>query len=97
MDRAVVLERLKELHREIEVDAGKNPALVTDDVQPIDGLGGFDSPLIPNVVRGLAKAMGVPLPKGTRLVNPYVVDGKKLSLRGVAERFCELYGKEKKR
>lgn len=98
MDQAAVLEHLKELHREIEVDAGKDPALVRDDVQPIDGLGGFDSPLIPNVVRGLAKAMGVPLPKGTRLRNPYVdSNGKKLTLRGIAGRFCELYGKEKKR
>lgn len=50
------------------------------------------------VIRGLAKALGLPLPKGVRLRNPYVgSDGKtKLTLRGVATRFCELYGREKK-
>lgn len=98
MDSTAVLERLKELHKEIELDAGKDPALVGDDVQPIGGLGGFDSPLIPTVVRGLAKAMGIVLDKDARLRNPYVDgNGKKLSLKAVADRFCELYGKEKKR
>ena len=97
MDEAVVLEQLKELHREIEVDAGKNPDLVADDVQPLEGLGGFDSLLIPNVIRGLARALGVALAKGHRLRNPYVgPDRQKLTLRGVARRFCELYGKEGK-
>jgi hypothetical protein len=96
MNDDAVLERLKELHREIELDAGKDPAVVTDDVLPLDGLGGFDSVLIPNVIRGLAKALGVPLAKGVRLRNPYVAsDGKtKLTLRNVAKRFRELYGKE---
>jgi hypothetical protein len=98
MDQTAVLESLKELHREIELDAGKDPSLVKDDVQPIDGLEGFDSPLIPNVVRGVARKMEVPLPKGTRLRNPYIdSNGRKLTLRGIAKRFCELYAKEKKR
>lgn len=98
MDETAALRELKTIHREIEVDAGKDPALVTDDVQPLDGLPGFDSTLIPNVIRGLARAMGVILPKGVRLRNPYVgPDGKqKLTLRQVARRFCELYGKESK-
>jgi hypothetical protein len=95
MDPTAVLERLKVLHRQIEMDDGKDPAHVTDDVQPLDGLGGFDSTLIPNVIRGLSRAMGVPLAKGKRLLNPYVdVAGNKLTLRGVAQQFCHLYGKE---
>lgn len=95
MNQSTVLVRLKELHREIEVDAGKDPALVRDEVQPVDGLGGFDSPLIPTVVRALAKAMGIALPKGARLRNPYLDgNGNRLPLNGVAKRFCELYGKE---
>lgn len=97
MDEAVVLEELKRLHREIEEDAGKNPDLVADDVQPLGGLCGFDSLLIPNVIRGLARAMGVTLAKGERLRNPYVVpDRQKLTLRGIAKRFCKLYSKEGK-
>ncbi len=97
MDEATVLNHLKELHRAIEIDDGKDPCLVEDDVQPLDGLPGFDSPLIPNIVRQLAELMGIDIPKGTRLKNPYVdVDNKKLTLRQVAKRFCELYGKKEK-
>lgn len=96
MDEDVLLQCLKKHHREIELDDGKDPNCVTDDVEPLDGLGGFDSLLIPNVIRRVAKDLGIPLAKGVRLRNPYVgPDGKKrLSLRNVAKRFCELYGKE---
>jgi hypothetical protein len=97
MDEAMVLEELKTLHRGIEVDAGKNPDLVADDVQPLEGLCGFDSLLIPNVIRGLARALGVTLVKGVRLRNPYIgPERQKLTLRGIAKRFCELYFKEGK-
>lgn len=93
MDAAEVLTQLKKLHQEIEVDAGKDPATVKDDVLPLDGLGGFDSLLIPNIIRGLAKVMNVKLEKGVRLRNPYVDSNrKKLALHDVAKRFCELYG-----
>lgn len=99
MDQHVVLDKLKAIHREVETDCGKDPAKVSDDVQPLDGLGGFDSPLIPTVVRMLARAMGVVIPPKTRLLNPYVSADRttKLPLREVAKRFCELYGKEAKR
>lgn len=98
MDEATVLDQLKKLHREIESDAGKDPDVVGDDVSPLDALTGFDSTLIPNVIRGLAKAMGVSLPKGIRLRNPYVGPDRKtkLRLRDVAKRFRELYSKEDK-
>lgn len=92
MDEATVLEQLKKLHREIESDAGKDPTVVKDDVFPLDELTGFDSVLIPNVIRGLAKAVGITLEKGARLRNPYVDSSKKkLRLRAIAKRFCELY------
>ena len=97
MDEATVLKHLKQLHRDIEIDDGKDPLLVTDDTMPLDQLVGFDSPLIPNVIRQLAKLMGIEIPKGTRLKNPYIdANHKKLSLRQVAKRFCELYGKKEK-
>jgi hypothetical protein len=94
MSEATVLKRLKELHREVELDCGEDPDLVTDDVQPLDGLGGFDSPLIPTVVRQLAKSLGIEIAKGTRLRNPYISEDRtrKLPIREVARRFCELYG-----
>lgn len=98
MDQHAVLEKLKAIHRDVERDCGEDPDRVTDEVEPLDQLGGFDSPTIPTVVRRLAKDLGIPLPKGKRLVNPYVSpDGKqKLRLRDVAKRFCELYGKDAK-
>jgi hypothetical protein len=97
VDVEKVLEHLKQLHREIEVDAGKDPNRVSDTIIPLDELEGFDSNLVPNMIRALAKAMGIILPKGVRLRNPYVgKDKKHLTLRQVAERFCELYGSKGK-
>jgi hypothetical protein len=41
--------------------------------------------------------MKVTLEKGVRLRNPYIDSSKKkLTLRGVAKRFCELYGGKNK-
>jgi len=97
MDEALVLTKLTEIHRAFEKDAGLNPNLVSDDAIPLGGLAGFDSPLIPNAIRELAKAVGVPLAKGVRLKNPYVTaTHKKLALKDVARRFCQLYGKERR-
>lgn len=99
MDPRDVLKHLKAIHQEVEADCGKDPARVTDSVQPLEGLGGFDSPLIPTVVRMLAKRTGVVIPPGTRIRNPYISADRtrKLPLNAVAERFCELYGKENKK
>ena len=44
MDPHAVCEKLKTIHRDVEADCGHDPSRVTDDVMPIDGLGGFDSP-----------------------------------------------------
>ncbi len=98
MDETTVLQNLIELHRDVELDCGKDPGRVSADVQPLDDLSGFDSPLIPTLVRLLAKKMGVVIPKGTRLKNPYISADRmsKLPLRDVARRFCELYTKKEK-
>lgn len=95
MDAKRVLESLKELHRDMELDCGHEADQVGDATQPLDDLQGFDSPLIPTIVRQLAKRMGVVIPKGTRLLNPYISADRtrKLPLREVAVRFCELYGR----
>lgn len=99
MDVRDALKQFMVIHKEVESDCGCDPAKVTKDVQPLDGLGGFDSTLIPTVVRMVAKALGVAIPVGTRLLNPYISGDRttKLALGGVATRFCELYGKEAKK
>jgi hypothetical protein len=95
VDATIVLEQLKDLHREIEIDAGKDPSAVKDETFPLDELEGFDSVLVPNVIRGLARSMSITLEKGVRLRNPYIDSSKKkLRLHSVAKRFCELYGEE---
>ena len=88
MDENTVLERLKTLHREIELDCGKDPALVTDDVQPLDGLGGFDSPLIPTIVRQLAHEIVYCHLKGKLASKTRYISAdrtKKLPIRDVAK------------
>ena len=90
-----VMDTLLEKHREIEEDAGEDPSLVTGNTMPIDGLAGFDSPLIPTVVRGVLKALGIELAPGTRLKNPYIDKNKrKLPLKDVAANIRKMYCKE---
>lgn len=98
MNRTEVLQHLKALHQEIETDCGHDPSRVNDDTSPLDDLDGFDSPLIPTLVRMLAKKLGVPIPKGTRIKNPYISADRtrKLKLHEVAERFSELYGNKER-
>jgi len=47
------------------------------------------------VVRGVLKALGIELPRGTRLKNPYIdANKRKLPLKDVAVRIRQLYCKE---
>jgi hypothetical protein len=59
-------------------------------------LKGFDSLLIPSIVRRLARELGYSLPKGTRVRNIYcAADGrKKLTIREIAQRFVATYPPE---
>jgi hypothetical protein len=99
MDPSAVAEKLIQVHREIQEDCGYDPAEVTPDCRPLDGLPGFDSVLIPGTVRALARALGMPLPKGTKIKNIYVTgDGRrKHSIKEVAQAFCRTYGAEGKK
>ena len=97
MDHAQVVNKLIEMHRAAETDGGFDDAgQVSAAICPLSGLQGFDSPLIPQFVRQLARELGHPLPKGTRVKNIYVSkDGRtKLSIDGVARRFLENYAPE---
>ena len=98
MDSATVLEKLVQLHKEIQDDCGFDSAVVRPECRPLDDLEGFDSMLVPGAIRSLARHLGRPLPKGTKIKNIYVSDdGKqKRSLKEIAEEFCRAYGKEAK-
>ena len=97
MDHAQVVNKLIEMHRAAEIDGGFDDAgQVSAATCPLTGLHGFESLLIPQFVRQLARELGHPLPKGTRIKNIYVSkDGRsKLSIDGVARRFRENYAPE---
>jgi hypothetical protein len=91
-----VVRQLIEIHRAAEADGGFDPDRVTPSACPLTGLKGFDSQLIPQFVRQLARELGHPLPKGTKVKNIYVSkDGKrKLTIDEVAHRFLETYAPE---
>lgn len=86
-----VLEELTRLHQGIEAQLGHDPSAVRADAAPLRDLPGFDSPLIPTIIRRLLRILGWPVPK--RLKNPYLgaAGERNLRLAQVAERFCSLY------
>jgi hypothetical protein len=96
MDHADVVRTLIQIHRDAEADGGFDPDRVTPGACPLTGLKGFDSQLVPQFVRLLARILGHPLPKGTKVKNIYVSkDGKrKLTIDEVARRFLETYAPE---
>src|SRR4051812_20932365 len=96
MSHADVVRALTQIHRAAEADGGFDPDRVTPTTCPLTGLKGFDSQLIPQFVRQLARKFGNPLPKGTKVKNIYVSkDGKrKLTIDEVGHRFLEAYAPE---
>src|SRR5260370_35709850 len=96
---SVVTEKLVQLHREIQGVCGCDPTAVTPECRPLDDLPGFDSVLIPGAVRARARALGSPLPKGTKIKNIYVTDDgkRKRSIKEIAQAFCRTYAAEGKK
>ena len=89
------VRELVEIHRETQFDGGYDDGdSVNDDSRPLDDLKGFDSMLIPQMIRQLGRKLGQPLEKGTRVKNIYRVDHRNQTIRQIAERFCEAYLKE---
>ncbi len=88
-----VAEALVRVHKEIQEDCGFDPAVVTPDCRPLNDLPGFDSMLIPGTVRTLARVLGRPFAKGTRVKNVYIgEDGRsRRTIREIAEAFCRHY------
>ena len=94
MELPDVVAKLVEIHRHDQHESGQDDAdRVTPSCCPLTDLKGFDSLLIPPIIRRLARELGYPLPKGTRVKNIYCApDGrKKLTIREIAIRFVETY------
>jgi hypothetical protein len=99
MDLSPIVDKLVQMHRVIQDDCGYDPATVTSHCRPLEDLPGFDSLLIPGTVRALARELGRPLPKGTKIKNIYVTeDGKcNRSIREIAQAFLWTYAAEGKK
>lgn len=94
MDLSAVTQALIKVHQEMQSDAGHDPAAVDETTCPLGGLLGFDSLLVPDAIRTVSQELGRCLPEGTKIVNLYrSKDGRqKLSIREIAQRYCEQYG-----
>ena len=87
-----VTTKLIEIHRQYQIDGGFADAdKVTRKCKPLADLEGFESDFIPEIVRRLARELGQPLAKGTRVTNIYVEKGTKLSITEVARKFATKY------
>jgi hypothetical protein len=94
MDLPDVVAKLVEIHQHDQREAGQDDAdKVTPFCCPLTDLKEFDSLLIPAIVRRLARELGHPLPKGTRVKNIYCSpDGRtKLTIREIAGHFVATY------
>jgi hypothetical protein len=97
MELPEVVAKLVEIHRHDQHESGQDDAnKVTPSCCPLTDLKEFDSLLIPPILRRLARELGHPLPKGTRVKNIYCSpDGrKKLTIREIAQRFVATYAPE---
>lgn len=90
-----VCQELVRLHEEFQERLGENNGGVTPQCRPLEDLPGFDSPLVPIVIRTLARRLEIKLPPKAKITNLYVSDQgrRRLSLREIADGFCEAYGK----
>lgn len=97
MDVATVTSVLIAIHKELQEDAGHDPDVVSERTCPLDDLPGFDSLLIPDAIRTLARRVGVAVPASAKIRDLYRSrDGtRKLTVAEIAVRFCGEYGMEK--
>jgi hypothetical protein len=67
---------------------------ITPKTRPHGGLKGFQSDIVPTIVRRLARKLGNPLPEGIDPVNIFAADDKKqrLTIEEASKRFLERYG-----
>ncbi|MEX2158135.1 MAG: hypothetical protein WEB04_01915 [Dehalococcoidia bacterium] len=89
-----VCEELLIIHREFQETLGEAHNSLSDGCRPLNDLPGFDSTLIPLVIRTLARRLGITLPPKAKITNLYISnDGRqRLTVREIADGFCRKYG-----
>ncbi len=94
MDIETVTGKLAEILVDYQ-DPAQDPADSIDpDIKPLGDIKGFDSHFIPEIVRLLARELGEPLPKGTKIRNIFVEKGRKLTVREITRKFVEKYSRK---
>jgi hypothetical protein len=99
MNANEVTEKLVAIHRDYQKDGGYDDAAgVRATTCPLTDLAGFDSDFIPEIVRRLAKDLGMEFPAGTRVKNIYVSDDgeRKLTIAEIGRRFLQKYAPKDK-
>lgn len=87
-----VIAKFTQIHREYQQAGGYDDGdKITADSRPLADLKGFESDFIPEIVRRIARELGRPLQKGTRVKNIYVEKGRKLTIREIAKKFAANY------
>jgi hypothetical protein len=90
-----VIAKLVDVHRAYQEDGGFDDAKrVNADARPLADLKGFESDFIPEIVRRVARELGFPIPKGTRVKNIYVDKGTKLTIREIGRKLSEKYARK---
>lgn len=92
MDTATVEQAFIEAHKDIQEDLGQG-AVMSRSTTPLSDLKGFRSVLIPNIIRNVARRLGMAPPGGKEIRNIYVSkDGRqKLSISYIAQNFRDMY------
>jgi len=95
MDRNAVISALIAAHVDIQSALGLATGTINSSTCPLQQIAGFESILIPTVLRTVARNVGVTLPAGRRIKNLYVSqDGRqKLDIGQIADRFVGQYAK----
>lgn len=96
MDPTVAAKALVDVHREIQIQCGDKPTTIDVTTCPLGGIKGFDSLLVATAIRMLAAAVGIKLPKDTKIENLYVskTGKRKLTIAETAERFCHEFARQ---
>jgi hypothetical protein len=94
MNTKPIVVELVAILKEVQLLLGHEDAdKITPSTCPHGGMKGFQSDIVPTIVRRLASRLGQPLPEDTDIVNIFTSDDKteKLTIEGAAKRFHEKY------
>jgi hypothetical protein len=94
MDTETVTAKLAKILVDYQDPAKDSLDSIDPVIKPLGDIKGFDSHFIPEIIRVLARELGDPFPKGTKIRNIFVEEGKKLTVREISVKFVEKYSRK---